>query len=309
MPGLQLASFWEGNRSELLATYILSSVAAVVPVPAKFDFGLDLLCTITRHEGRALYAGRAFGVQVKSASEREVSYGGLNDGGQWKDYELKWLYGQDQPIILCIVDLKQWNVKLYSTLRMWWVRWMRGMPGEVVLVPDLEIEDFKGRSDDNRYPYTPLGRTRNGKKLGDGYSYRVPLGKPIAVVGVNDPETRDRRDMLRKCLDAWVELDYRNIRHYRMGVPYTEEWEQWGPNVPPSRQERTRITYFSNPTPDKNIKEILLSFAPAVVALLHNLQAQNQEEKLRSVIPTARLVRDYKLLDQIGEEVLQELEG
>ena len=99
MTGLQLASFWEGNRAQLFATHVLSSVAAVVPVPVPMDFGHDLLCLLTRRKDNALYAGRAFGVQVKSGSIREIRYGGLNDKQTWKKYELDWLYDQHQPLI------------------------------------------------------------------------------------------------------------------------------------------------------------------------------------------------------------------
>jgi len=100
------------------------------------DFGHDLLCTLTRHEGRALYAGRAFGVQVKSASDPAIRYGGLNDRREWKRYEVEWLYDQHQGFVVCVVDLKNWTVSLYSTQFRWWVPWQKGTPGEVVLVPD-----------------------------------------------------------------------------------------------------------------------------------------------------------------------------
>ena len=149
MPGLQLASFWEGNRAQLFATHVLSSVAAVVPVPVPMDFGHDLLCTLTRRERHALFAGRAFGVQVKSKSDPEIRYGGLNERGEWKRYEVDWLYEQHQSFVVCLVDLKEWTVNLYSTQFMWWVPWQKGTPGEVVLVPDLSLDDFteaEGRS-------------------------------------------------------------------------------------------------------------------------------------------------------------------
>jgi hypothetical protein len=78
MPGLQLASFWEWNRAELFGTYVLSGIASVAAVPHQFDVGVDLLCTLMRREGNALYAGRSFGVQVKSGAQ-EFRYGGLHE--------------------------------------------------------------------------------------------------------------------------------------------------------------------------------------------------------------------------------------
>jgi hypothetical protein len=137
MPRLQLASFWEGNRAELFGTYVLSGIASVAAVPHQFDVGVDLLCTLMRREGNAMYAGRSLGVQVKSGVS-EFRYGGLSELGIWKKYELKWLYGQDAPLLLGVVDLTKWRVRLYSPTRMWWVMFKYFWPGEIVLVPDLE---------------------------------------------------------------------------------------------------------------------------------------------------------------------------
>jgi len=301
MPGRQLFSFWEGNRSQLLAVHILSSVAAVVPVPVGFDFGLDLLCTLTQADGNSLYAGRAFGVQVKSAGYPELRYGGLNARGEWKEYEVKWLYGQDQPIVLALVDINEWTVSLYSTVRMWWVLYQYGPPGEVVLVPGLERRAFDVYSVNNRYDRDLLGSPLNGRPAGDGYSYRVPLGKPIFEVDVKKQDAQEYRDSLRECLNKWVELDYRNIRHHQMGVPYTEEWKKWETNVPPSERE---ISHYSNAMPDKNIKEIMDSIGPSVTALLCNLRKQGQWGKVQSVAPFAEFAKGYGSLDPIGIDLL-----
>ena len=116
MPGLQLASFWEGNRAELFATYVLSGIASVASVPHQFDVGIDLLCTLMRRDGNSMYAGRSFGVQVRLGA-REFRYGGLTDRGKWKKHELKWLFSQDVPLLFGVVDLNKWHFRLYSPTR------------------------------------------------------------------------------------------------------------------------------------------------------------------------------------------------
>ena len=305
MPGLQLASFWEGNRAQLFATHILSSVAAVVPVPVPMDFGFDLLCTLTRRDRNSLFAGRAFGVQVKSKGDPEIGYGGLNDRGDSKGYEINWLYGQDQPLLVCIVDLKAWTVNLYSTQYMWWVPWQKGTPGQVVLVPELPLEDFtdaEGRSMTDRYRSEPLPLARDGTRVEDGFSYRVPLGHPIISVSVVHQEVQAHRDQLRECLNRWLALDYRNIIHYRLKVPYVEEWIRWVTNEPP--EPPGAFWHFSNPTPEYNISTVLRSISPAIASLLHNLSCQQQTDKVEAVRPLARLIRDYGFLDPTAEQFL-----
>lgn len=296
MPGLRLASFWEGDRSELFATYILSSVAAVVPVPRQVDFGIDLLCTLTRHEGKALYAGPAFAVQIKSESARQICYGGLDRHGKWKSHELQYLFGQDQPLILCVVSLDEWRVRLYSTARIWWVLWQRGnQPGEIVLDPDLDLDER--RSLRELYESTPL------QGAGDGFSYRVPLGPPIVDVVLSERDIDDQRQVIRTCIESWVELDYRNIRHRKMGVPYFEDWLHWQPNTPPN--PTARIWHFWNPVPGYNVPGILRSISPAVTNLMMNLQAQGQTEELHAVVPLAGLLQQYEMLDPMGSDFLK----
>ena len=310
MTGLQLASFWEGNRAQLFATYVLSSVAAVVPVPVPMDFGHDLLCMLTRREGHALYAGQAFGVQVKSKSEREIRYGGLNEKRIWKNYELDWLYNQNQPLVICIVDLRDWAVNLYTTQFMWWVRYQKGPPGEVVLVPDLALDEFtadEGRSMQSRYRSESLPKAADSSQAGDGFSYRVPLGPPIVSVSVKEQEAVEYRDQLRKCLNRWLALDYRNITHYRLKVPYVEEWTEWTTNEPP--EPPTKLWHFFNTGKDRNIPEILSSISPAVASLMKNLNIQGQVDRLNAVKPLARLMKEFRVLDPTAQEFVKDEEG
>jgi len=304
MPGLQLASFWEGNRAELFATFVLSSVAAVVPVPRPMDFGIDLLCTMTNQNDHALNAGRAFGVQVKSTSDREAKYGGLNDKGKWKKYEIDWLFGQDQPLLLCVADISSWRVQLYSTSYMWWLKWKKKqpLPGQVILVPDQCLDDFQEQTDEDRYPRTAIQGTAPGEVCGDGYSYRVPLGRPMVDVFLKEQDAPEYRDQVRKCLGYWLEQDYRNIAHHKTEVPFIEEWMDWTPNVPP--ESPGRIWHYWSETPGHNVAQLLQAISPAVSSLLKNLDAQSQPDILRRVVPIADLVKEHGLLDPMGMEVL-----
>jgi len=181
MTGLLLASPWEGNRSEAFAEYVLSSIATVVRAPRQADFGFDLLCTLTHYSDKALYAGKSFGVQVKlkPPSREKVTYGALhkkNGKWKWKGHQIDWLFNQDQPLFLAIVDLKIHTLSLYSTHRIWWVYNEIGKPGQIVLVPDAQPTNNIGSSWLKRKILPTLD---GGKEAGDGFSYEVPLGEPV----------------------------------------------------------------------------------------------------------------------------------
>jgi hypothetical protein len=263
------------------------------------DFGHDLLCTLTRRERHALHASHAFGVQVKSRSAAEVHYGGLDKHGVWKKYELDWLYDTTQPLLVCVVDLKQWSVNLYATDTKWWVPNLHGIPGEVVLVPDLALDDFteaEGRSLTNPFRSSPIENVPAGTPIGNGRSYQVPLGHPVVSVSVKEHEASEFRDQLRACLDAWLALAYRNLTHRRLGVPYIEEWSAWKTNEPP--QSPPGFWHFYSPAVEQNVPDILRSIAPAIGTLMHNLNSQDQTPKVDALRPLALLLHEYGLLDE-----------
>ncbi len=195
MTGLLLATPWEGNRNEAFAEYVLSSVAAVMRVRREADFGLDLLCTLMHYDDGVLHAGRSFGVQVKPVSEPTVTYGRI-DGktGKWKKYEINWLFSQDQPLFLGIVDLQAFSLKIYSTHRMWWIYNEIDNPGQIVLVPEAKPAGQLGidsRSD--RFKKTELSMLNDGTKAGDGFSYEIPLGEPVASIQLKQLGSEDRQ--------------------------------------------------------------------------------------------------------------------
>lgn len=122
MPGRRGAAFHEGDRSEYLVTFLLSSVAAVTPITRQEDYGIDFLCALTRKEGPSLYIGKEFAIQAKSDSEKYVLYGGFDRRKRWKEWQIKWLYSQGYPLFIVSVDKNEWRIKLYSLARLWFVR-------------------------------------------------------------------------------------------------------------------------------------------------------------------------------------------
>ena len=302
MPGRRNASFHDGDRSEYLATFVLSSIAAATPIPRQEDYGLDLICSLTRRgDDGALYVEDGFGVQVKSASEKKVTYGGMTRKtktrpSEWKEWEPKWLFHQDNPFFLAFVSKEQWRVKLYSATRMWGVQWSSGGPYRISLVPDRQ--HFDGDPPNHRY------RQKPGPSDGvDGKGiWEVALGNPILDLTpqeIEDPEFRHRAYV---CLKHWVEIDRRNLVHHQLGIPFTIEPEHWETNKAPSDSLVIYIDF--NPTPDMNIGRILSSIAPAIVSLVFNFHAQGQTKKLQSVKPMLRLLAEYhEQLDGVGKQI------
>jgi hypothetical protein len=135
----------------------------------------------------------------------------------------------------------------------------------------------------------------------------VPLGPPIVAVSFKEQEAADYRDQLRECLDRWLALDYRNLTHRRLRVPYVEERTEWRTNEPP--EPPAKLWHFFNPTKDQNIREILSSISPAVASLMHNLNHQGQVDRLDAVKPLARLLQEFGVLDPTAQGFVKNEEG
>lgn len=315
MPGQQLEAPQRGKRAELLATYILSSIAAVTQVRREDDYGIDLLCTLVSKQRNVLRAGRAFGVQVKSASDSLVKYGGLDKNGNWKGYEIDWLFNQDQPILIALADIENYQVRLYVTFQIWYLRYQIGRnPGEILLVPDEELlaASFEPHSVQWRYKDEPLPYTCKSGTAGNGFSYRVPLGKPIVTMSVDENDENLLRE-IRKILDRSLELDYMNIRYRSMDIAYYQEWKSWETNRLP---EATIQWQFWNTTPDGHLENILMNIRPLLQSLMFNLVAQIESagsstllpaDGINSIVPFANLMEQAGFLDPMGIDALGRL--
>lgn len=304
MSGRRSVAFHEGDRSEYLATFALSSFATVTPVPRQEDYGFDLICSLTRREeDGSLYVEKGFGVQVKSFGIREVSLGGMTKGSkrrapEWKRWETKWLFHQDNPLFIALVSKNEWRVKLYSTTRMWGAQWLSGGPHRISLVPKNK-EYFDSPPADHRFSQTvgPDDGTH-----GNGV-WKVALGKPILDITPKQLEDKEFRHLAFSCMSDWIEIDRRNLVHHALGIPFTIEPHAWGTNERPS-QVGVGGTY-QNSTPGMNIGRILSSIVPAIVSLKANFQAQQATQELAEVESALKLLRDnYSQLDPVSRSIV-----
>jgi hypothetical protein len=172
------ASFREGDRSEYLALYLLSALGVAVSVPRQEDIGADFHCVLASTDGKRSTFKDPYLVQVKSSSARgDIRYGGPDDKRRWRREEVEWLFGQELPILVGLVDKASSSLNLYSTSNMWHARYMGGNLGEVCLVPDSPAEQ-------NAEIPRPYANQQAGwpSGIGDQQLWTVPLGPPLVSI-------------------------------------------------------------------------------------------------------------------------------
>jgi hypothetical protein len=180
--GILEYNFREGYRSEYLAHYIFSSFGPAIPVAREDDFGLDLICNISKSDGKVQLVESSYGIQIKSI-KTEFKF--------TKKEAIKWLFHLDFPLLFAEIDKTNLSIKIFST---WSLNWFllrinsaedSSWPSEISFVPS-NSEDF-GSPD----PDTGV----------------IPIGKPILDFSLDDLTDNIKREYFQNVLKEWIDLD------------------------------------------------------------------------------------------------------
>jgi len=206
MPGARYRSFRLGDRSELLAENLLCAFAFTTRVPRQEDIGFDFFCSLISREDQLLKAGPFFTVQVKS-STAPVIY--------TKDHEIAWITGQENPLLLCVVDRTAKAMDVYST---WNVMCgpLAKQPTQITLVPGKKWDTWPG------VDHNPDG------------SQEIRLGAPIVRVTEDDIFVDTRVDQIANVVSEWIELDRANIVNRHAGMYWVTGPLDYETGKPPS---------------------------------------------------------------------------
>lgn len=289
MPGNLWAPFREGARTEYLSQYVLATLGVAVPVPRQEDIGADFHCTLAEPDGNRLTFRGSFLVQVKSLSEKDrLVYGGTDKAGRWKKEEVDWLFGQDLPFFIALVDKKTLTLDLFSTSNKWQSIYNSGRPGAVCLQPGIP----SGKSDLVGFP-NPEPQTAWPQGIGDGNLWRVPLGPSLVSINIDDLEDKEKLKVFRKILQWAIELELNNIRYTRLNVhfnrwPLKIKTNQWEENV----AKEYGVGVAAARLKGMNVVEQLKAMAPIACTLALNYKLQNDKAGFMAMKALVKLLPD-----------------
>lgn len=106
MPGARYEDFRFGDSAELLAEFILGSIAFTTRVPRQEDVGYDFFCVLAEKDAELLKAGPFFTVQAKKGRGK-IAFE--------KEYEVDWIKKQENPFFICVTNSDSLSIDLYST--------------------------------------------------------------------------------------------------------------------------------------------------------------------------------------------------
>jgi len=188
--GSYIPNFHEGSRSEYIAQYIFSAFGTSVPVPHQEDHGIDLFCTISERKGSRAWPIAYYSVQVKSTDEAWVFTGRES---------VDWLLKYPAPLLLCVVDKKLAQVRIYQITARFQAAVRSEPPSAIRLMPGLGGE----------------GEVCNWGDRADG---KFELSAPILQFTIEDLLDEETFKNIRQILDFWVFHDLSNVRRLQMGL-------------------------------------------------------------------------------------------
>ncbi len=218
MSGKQVYNWRESDRSEYLAGFLLSALGMATPVQRHEELGADFYCSLTDQEKGAITFGSPFLVEVRSVAKPVVHIKApkryRHQKGAIPDH-LSWLFRQELPMFLALVDKEDISIRLYSLSPLWFLYYdTENCPhaAALQLVPRVD-----GGSRE------PVGVPRQIGKVTsspESYEYEVDLGHPIASFAAQETGNRQiltkQKGFLRRCL----ECDLRNRVFLQAGLPH-----------------------------------------------------------------------------------------
>lgn len=285
MPGVLPKNFRGGSRSEYLAQYIFSTLGVSVPVPHQEDIGADFHCTLAEPDGKRLIFKGSFLAQVKSVSEKnQLYFGGLDDKREWKQEGVKWLFGQELPLLIGLVDKDKLSMDLFSTSNMWQALYKAGKPSTILLQPNIP----SGSDDVVRFP-TSEPQTNWPLGMGDGLLWKIPLGPALVAIGIDDLEDEQKLQTFRRKLQWAVDLEQNNIRYARLKVHFSRwpvkiKTNHLGPNI------EYGVGLAGAKLPGMNVNEQLRAMAPIIGTLALNYELQNDHIGFNAMKAIAKML-------------------
>ncbi len=282
MPGARYKDFRLGDGSELLAEFILNSMAFTTRVPRQEDIGHDFFCVLAEHDRKMIKAGPFFTVQVKRGHRNVVFE---------KDYEIEWIQKQENPFFVCIVNRDSHSVDIYSTWNMH-NGFLAKHANKVILIPG-------GPNDTFQEVQTEEDRSKQ----------EMPLGKPILHIDVEDVMNENRVNEYAGIFREWVVMDRENVVNRHAGMYWIVGPKYWETNQSLSKTKEWMTAFYWNA---QNLQKCQVNFGRSATALrlvtqwAYGLDGEKSQELTPEIESLEQVIKTHsKYLEPLAKQVLR----
>jgi hypothetical protein len=157
----------------------------------------------------------------KSVDWDNLQFGGMNEKGSWKAYEIEWLRTLAVPLYFARVSADCTRVDFYSLWPMWQILGGSSAPFRIIC-------DFDDASD-SPFALPELGGEAGGS-AGDGNTYRVPLGPPFLSATQEQLSDLKFNQCAVELMSMWVKVDRAIVTRLLFGLPNFNGISEWFTN-------------------------------------------------------------------------------
>lgn len=245
-------NFRQGFRAEYLAKFIISAFGPCERISQENDYGIDLIASLMKKEGKAGLVSSTYGVQVKTGDANFVYA-----GNQLFD----WIKAFNIPLLMCRVIREEGRILLYSA----WPLHHVVLSGNATKINQIEfIEGFGG---ENKIIIPTI---KDDKAT-------VWMGKPIIDISVNELSDTDHVAEIIETLAEWVDIDAGNYYRRMANIPIVFGYITWETNksLKTTVRQWDKQFYFTDGNSEKAIKVI----QDCAVVIACNKGTENQITK------------------------------
>jgi hypothetical protein len=288
-----------GNSYEDHVAALIGRMASLVKVPREQDYGVDFFCLPRVPAGATTETvSELSSLQVKGGQAKLV-YGGLDDRGNWREYEFAWLRSLATPLHLARVDSEFRSVELFSIWPLWWIFWRQSVPPfEVVFSVESPLAEYS----DWQEPKPT--RSSQGAGKGDGTTWAINLGPPFLQLTNDNLNDSDFREQAVAILRERITTDRLMLMLFHLFIPTLTNITAWSTKPPKTLGART--WQFWDARPGVNIERLCQTASPILVNLGIHLQWQNDAAAYH-LVPVLEWLNEKGWLDGIGKGLLDGL--
>ncbi len=294
MSGVRSYSFREGDRSEYLAQFLLSALGLCTAIPRQEDIGFDFACSIADQESGLLTFGFPYLISIKSIANPSVliepSKTAIQTNGQ---QHIAWLFRQEQPIFLGVVDRDAISLRIFSLLPVWFIYYQsRHLVGTLSLNPRLNANDTGD-----------VGAPKQGKELADWpghFHFDVDLGHPIAIVDLPTIQDEDSAFATKMMLRGAVDWAERSLLHRRLLIPHFYWLHK---TTPDAESYQTAFLFQQIPLNPKAREEKMAALAPSLISFAIHFKEINDAASLQACAALLKYAPEGIVPDVVLERV------
>jgi len=210
-------------------------------------------------------------VSIKSLSSPNIELPAPEKRRDQKHIE--WLFRQDTPLFLGIVDKSEVSLRLYSLLPLWFIYYEGGLKcGSLTILPRVDSSDL-----------SDVGRPKRGDELPalpGMYHYDVDVGHPVAEITIHSIKDEDRLRAAKNSLRIAIRYARLNLVHFQLGIPY---FYWFAKTFPDGSALQPAYFCLSVPPEADHQERILGELAPSLICFALHYKAVGNAERLAAI--------------------------